>query len=214
MKSRPDDQVVVFLAGHGLVDEKNEYYFGTVDVSFTDPAARGLPYDAIEGLLDGIPARKKLLLMDTCHSGEIDKESMTPIAASSADGQLIARVPGTRGLRRAGDKQVTSDALSGVLGSLFTDLRRGSGAMVISSASGQQLAIEGGTYKNGVFTYALLQGLASRQADLDGDGQVKVGELRDYVIQKVTQLTKGQQTPTSRRENLEFDFTVLQYGRK
>ena len=116
--------------------------------------------------------------------------------------------------RRAGDKQVTSDALNGVLGSLFTDLRRGSGAMVISSASGQQLAIEGGTYKNGVFTYALLQGLASKQADLNGDGQVKVGELRDYVIQKVTQLTQGQQTPTSRRENLEFDFTVLQYGRK
>ena len=213
-KTHTDDQVVLFIAGHGLLDEKDDYYFGTADISFTEPAARGLPYDAIEGLLDGIPARRKLLLMDTCHSGEVDKESLPPLVASTADGKVSARVPGTRGLRRQGTEGVTSDALNGVLGSLFTDLRRGSGAMVISSASGQQLSIEGDKFHNGVFTYALLQGLESREADTNHDGAVKVGELRDYVIQKVTQLTQGQQTPTSRRENLDFDFNVIQYDPK
>jgi WD40 repeat protein/uncharacterized caspase-like protein len=214
-RSRPDDQVVLFLAGHGLLDAKDDYYFGTVDIAFADPAARGLPYDAIESLLDGIPARHKLLLMDTCHSGEVDKDELAPLAASSntSDGKLLARVPGTRGFKRTGTTSVSSEALNGLLGSLFTDLRRGSGAMVISSASGQQLAIEGNGFKNGVFTYALLQGLESKQADANHDDAVTVAELRDYVISKVTLLTQGQQTPTSRRENLDFDFNVIQYAK-
>jgi hypothetical protein len=33
-------------------------------------------------------------------------------------------------------------------------------------------------------------------------------EIRDYVSEKVKKLTKGKQTPTSRKENLEFDFRV------
>lgn len=33
-------------------------------------------------------------------------------------------------------------------------------------------------------------------------------EVRDYVIEKVQALTQGRQNPTSRRENLEFDFPI------
>src|SRR5205823_5601334 len=49
--ARVDDQVVVFFAGHGLLDAKLDYYFATADTDFADPAARALPYEAIEGLL-------------------------------------------------------------------------------------------------------------------------------------------------------------------
>jgi len=91
---------------------------------------------------------------------------------------------------------------------LFADLRRGTGAVVISSASGNEYALEGEQWKNGVFTYALLNGLKSGKADANHDGTVSVGELQAYMIEEVRRLTAGGQNPTVRRENLDFDFTV------
>jgi hypothetical protein len=56
-----------------------------------------------------------------------------------------------------------------------------------------QYAYEDQQWQNGVFTY----------------GEIRVSELKDYVTAKVQKLTQGRQTPTSRRENLEFDFRVF-----
>ncbi len=41
-----------------------------------------------------------------------------------------------------------------------------------------------------------------------GNGSALVSELCQYVVQQVRALTGGRQTPTSRRENLESDFSV------
>ncbi len=101
------------------------------------------------------------------------------------------------------------DRSSELLAQLFADLRRGSGAAVISSASGSEFALESAKWNNGVFTYSVLQGLMTGAADIDRDGTIRVSELRDYVVGEVQRLTRGAQTPTSRRENLEFDFPVL-----
>ncbi|HEY2761166.1 MAG TPA: WD40 repeat domain-containing protein [Pirellulales bacterium] len=232
-----DDQAVVFLAGHGLLDAKRDYYFGTTDIDMKHPAARGVSYQEIEGLLDQIPARRRLLLMDTCHSGEIETEperativdnakvkrvesklnqpttSVKPaaplaktLAAMPADATLWA----PRGVDLEGDEpnRMTAAAARTLQNELFADLRRGCGGMVISSASGSEFAIESPSWKNGVFTFALLEGLRENKADLDGDGQVRVSELREYVMRRVQELTDGRQTPTSRRENLEIDFPV------
>jgi hypothetical protein len=50
--------------------------------------------------------------------------------------------------------------------------------------------------------------LKSGDCDIDGDGQMKISEIREFVIDKVSELTNGQQHPTSRKENLEFDFSI------
>lgn len=90
----------------------------------------------------------------------------------------------------------------------FADLRRGTGAAVISSSSGNEYSLEGEQWSNGVFTYALLQGLKNGQADANKDHVITVSELQAYVIDEVRKLTQGGQNPTARRENLEYDFPV------
>ena len=75
--SKTNDEVILFIAGHGVLDEEFNYYYGTHDIDFMNPSKNGLEYSKLEALLDEIKPIKKLLIMDTCHSGEIDKEEVT-----------------------------------------------------------------------------------------------------------------------------------------
>ena len=220
-QSRPNDLVIVFAAGHGITDAQNNYYFGTYDIDPAQPQVNGLPYEEFETLLDGIPAMKKLLLLDTCFSGEIEKDDAPAITlASDPEGTVKMRAfQAPRGVVLAADPAPGSAAVTGTdsaalavgtrhFQNLFADLRRGVGAVVISSASGNEYALEGDHWNNGVFTYAVLHGLKDGKADSNKDGVVTVAELQNYVIGAVRELTAGGQNPTVREANLDFDFRV------
>jgi len=201
-----NDEVIVFIAGHGLLDRDLNYYIATHNVDFENPQHNGLPYTEIENLLDGIPSRKKMLLIDACHSGEVDKSSGLLANNSAANIEGVS----TRGFKTNKSPQTSMGTYESfeLMKELFADLRQGTGAVVISSAGGAEFAFESSEWKNGVFTYALLEGLKTGNADADKNGEIVVSELRNYVFERVKKLTNGQQNPTSRRENLEFDFRV------
>ena len=99
---------------------------------------------------------------------------------------------------------------------LFTDLRKGTGATVISSAGGGEYAMESGEWKNGLFTYTLLKGIETGEADLNNDGEIWLKELQEYVQTQVTELSGGKQQPTSRIENSvpDYLFEELTNGRQ
>jgi WD40 repeat protein len=205
-QARVDDEVILFVAGHGLLDNNLDFYFATTDVDFNNPSVRGLKYDELESLLDEVAARKKLMLIDACHSGEIDKDAVVVSDKPVATGQNSAVK--SRGFKNLTNNDLGTTDIYELMRMMFADLRKGSGAMVISSASGVEFAFENDVWKNGVFTYSLLEGLKTGNANLNKDADVQVSELRDYVIKRVGELTNGKQTPTSRKENLEFDFKV------
>jgi WD40 repeat protein/uncharacterized caspase-like protein len=214
MQSRVDDVAIVFVAGHGMLDEKLDYYFATSDMDFHNPSLRGMTYEMLESLLDGIPARQRLLLMDTCHAGEVDKDEAQQLAApargaETAKGVKGRPIPRSKPVReyRAG-LQNSIEALE----ELFSDLRRGTGATVIAAASGVEYAYESAEWNNGVFTYSVLNGIKTGEADLDADGQVSVAELREYVSGKVQSLTGGRQNPMAKRANPDFNFALARRG--
>jgi WD40 repeat protein len=203
-----NDVVIVFVAGHGVLDDNFDYYFASYDMDFQDPAKRGIPYEHIESLLDGIKALKKLLFIDTCHSGELDKEDIdnTKSVDAEEDGDLIFRRVGrTVGLK---DNPFGLKSTNELMKTLFMDLRRGTGATVISSSGGAELSIEGGAFKNGLFTYCLMNALTTNEADLNKDRHISVSEVQIYVRDKVHELSNGRQTPTSRIQNNELDYWV------
>jgi len=220
-QARPNDLAIVFAAGHGVTDAHDDYYFGTYDIDAANPEVNGLGYEEFENLLDGIPPLKKMLLLDTCFSGEIDREETSVVEGAATDGNGTVKMRSfraARGVSLVGDATGSASASASASTSiaagtrhfenLFADLRRGTGAVVISSASGNEYALEGERWNNGVFTYAVLSGLKEGRADANKDGVVTVGELQAYVIDEVRKLTAGGQNPTVRQENLDFDFEI------
>lgn len=198
-----NDKVVIAYSGHGLLDRQFDYYLSTYNIGFGNPSANGLPYEQLENLLDGIPQRRKLLLIDACHSGEVDKEEFEKI--KQASGGLAAKGITTKG----GITESTGDA--GRIGlqnsfdlmqSLFINVARGTGATIISAAAGTQFAQERGTLGNGVFTYAILEALNQQQ------GAIRISALRQHVSRRVDQLTNGLQQPTARQETSEYDWEL------
>jgi WD40 repeat protein len=67
--ARPDDLLVVFIAGHGLAVD-NKYYFVPVTTQGPESlASSGIGWDLLVPLAD--IGCKKLVMLDTCHSGNI-----------------------------------------------------------------------------------------------------------------------------------------------
>jgi WD40 repeat protein len=216
--TKVDDIVIVHFSGHGLLDSNGDFYFATYGIDFNNPAAKGLEYNLIEGIIDGIPARNKLVLLDACHSGELDympevdngntnektedaKISGQAQSALAARGVVMYSVPGSES---SDDLENSYDVMT----EYFADVRKGTGSVVISAATGTGFALEIGDLEHGIFTYCLLKGLREGEADFSGDGKITVSELREYIFTNVEKLSEGYQKPTARKDNLVNDFVI------
>jgi hypothetical protein len=195
LNTNVNDKVIISFSGHGLLDKNFDYYLATHTIDFDNPSLDGLPYEDLEWLLDSIPARKKLLMLDACHSGEVDKDELMAMNSVLPEG--------TRGLKLAYDYKPTLGMKNSfeLMQDIFANVNRGTGATVISAAGGTQFAREYGELKNGVFTFSILE-LMKKQPE------ITVSELKTKVGNRVLELTNGLQKPTSRTENIEFDWRV------
>lgn len=90
---------------------------------------------------------------------------------------------------------------------LFEDLSISNGAIIISVAGRKEYAFEDAKWNNGVFTSSVKKALLELQAETNGD-VVSGSELLNYVCELVYQLTGGRRHPTTRRENIEFDWKL------
>lgn len=204
-KSQVDDHVLIFYAGHGKLDDSLRYYLGTYGMDFSKPAKSGLAFEQLESLLDNIPARNKVMLIDACHSGEVDKEAGWVTQAGEGIKGKVKLRSGDKGFAYGNAAAQRSYLL---MKDIFTDLRRSTGATIVSSAGGAEFAWEGPDYQNGVFTYCLLKALKEKAADENKNGSTSVLELQAYLRKEVAELTGGRQQPTIRTENQLVDFTI------
>ena len=194
-----NDKVIVAYSGHGLLSRDFDYFLSTYSVRFDKPEENGLPYDELENLLDSIPARKKLMLIDACHSGEVDKEEMVRInETSDSMGLMKGTIPVALKPNQSHLGMKNSFEL---MQSLFVNVGKSTGATVISAAAGTQFALERGDLKNGVFTYSILEVMNKYPT-------MKISELKKTVGERVEQLTNGLQKPTSRNETIAVDWNL------
>jgi len=208
MKTGVNDKVLISLSGHGLLSKELDFYYATYDMDFKKPESRGLLYDDLEGILDGIPARSKLLLVDACHSGEVDKTGGIKVVEGNPDGSGVSGIVSRGSSLIEDSNSVGLENSFELMKEIFSDISSGNGSVVISAAGGMEYALESDKWNNGVFTYSILKAMLEGVADINADGRTQISELKKFVGENVSKLTNGKQRPTSRRENLEMDWTV------
>jgi hypothetical protein len=200
--SAVNDKVILVYSGHGLLSKDYDYYLSTYQTNFSDPKEAGLPYETLESLLDSIPSRNKLLLIDACHSGEVDKEDF--IKLQGVQQQLEAKgMIGSKGVgvSNQGSKSVGLQSSFELMQELFINVGRSTGATVISAAAGTQFALEKNDLENGVFSYSILEYMKAHSS-------ANVSELKQYVNRRVSELTAGMQVPTTRTEPTAIDWQL------
>jgi WD40 repeat protein len=148
-KAGINDQVIIYISSHGLLDSKLDYFIAMNDVNFDEPSERGLPYEEIENMLNKVPSRNRLVLIDACHSGEVDKEGVEIVSTNkNPDASMVSAKAGNFEVKpKAGLKNSFA-----YMQALFSDVSKGSGATVISAAGGNEFALESKDWNNGVFT--------------------------------------------------------------
>ncbi|MBL4648312.1 MAG: caspase family protein [Aureispira sp.] len=204
-----DDEIILYFSCHGLLDDQLNYYLAMHDTDFEQPQSNGLSYQVLETALAQIPARKRLLFIDACHSGEVDKSEIE-LEQNKPLSNTTIRMRAKSGNYTLQPKMGLRNSFA-YMQTLFSNVTKSTGTTVISAAGGMEFALESKDWNNSAFTYAILEGLESKKADLDQDGLVKISELQKYVTFKVHQLTEGKQVPTTRHINRSNDFLIYRY---
>lgn len=200
-----EDIVIFYLSGHGKWDSTSNVwrfvtYGNTGKAGFT-----GLTFDEIESMMDGIAARKKLLIIDACYSGELPKN----LVVKKHTGEIKHTTDENSPLPKGDSIEIAGSGFDrlDLMATAFSDLNKGSGAQIIASSKGNQ---ESGQYpelKHGLLTYFLIKKITDHQNATD-KAPLTVGELRDYIIKETTRYSNGLQQPVSRQENYEFNWTI------
>lgn len=210
-KAGVDDTVVILVSGHGSYDLSKEatYYFATYDIDLKNLPGTAVSFEDLESLLRDVAPRRKLLLLDTCESGEIDDATRVELLAKMQGMGLTARTsPAVQPGHAAQPKRVFLYERDRYI---YNDLTRRTEAIIFSSSHAGEVSIESSLVQNGLFTHEIVEALGSEQADLNHDGRISVDELEDYVSLKVALMTGGIQRPTVDRDNIDqrFSFPLL-----
>jgi hypothetical protein len=173
----PEDLLLLYFSCHGIKDPTGRLYFAMANTKFDRLRSTGVSATFVSEQMEYSRSRRIALLLDCCYSG--------------------AFVKGLRA-RATEDVQVK-------------DHFEGRGRVVITASRATEYAFEAddvavGDAQPSLFTGAVVTGLATGQADRNGDGVVTVDELYDYVFDEVKGKVAGQ-TP-GRWVDLEGELVV------
>jgi WD40 repeat protein len=192
-KAGPDDQVFVFLAGHGMVlgpEDKGTFVFCCPDFDEGEPktyiSARKL-YE----LLASIPCQK-VVFLDVCHPGEVARQRPVRDLTPGGRGPIILAAC-DRGEFSHERPPIATGALA-----LNREASKGKsgGDLKLPAAKGAKAEI------HSYFVTALLEAFQEERADEDGNGLLDAREIFAYTSDRVPELINEDkqnvsQNPTS-----------------
>jgi hypothetical protein len=172
-----DDLLLLHVSGHGLKDEDGTLYFASSNTAVEHLEATAIPSEFVNRQMTKSRSRRIVLLLDCCFGGAF-----------------------ARGMvHRAGESLAIREEFEG------------QGRVVLTASRAMEYAFEGesreGDAQPSIFTSAIVKGLASGEADTDGDSRISIDELYDYVYDRVREATPNQ-TPSKWTFDVQGDLYV------
>jgi hypothetical protein len=207
--AKETDEVIVFCAGHGVLDSRLDYIFASHDFKPNSPADTGVKLDDLVSSVTSCRALKRLILLDTCHAGLVGEKDEIMLNRLSSNRTGAIRAIRNRGLSIVPAAGLNSNGQRRFIEELFQLPGFFRGVNIIGASGGAEFAQESERLKNGVFTASIIEALSDRKADYNQDGRVRVAELRMYLAQRVVQLTQGAQRPSVVAAEPDQDFDII-----
>ena len=168
-KAQPKDVLLVYFSGHGTTwpenDPNSQFYCLSADNESFDlsmPANRQLAIaqDSLQAWILEVKARKRILILDACNSGEVVKK-----LDAGAKGNTL-NTDQRRALERMKDR---------------------SGFFVLAGSAADKLSYEDPRFGHGLLTYSLLNNMP-KVAAANKDNYIDVGKLFQEVRDDVPKL--------------------------
>jgi hypothetical protein len=209
-----NDEVVAFCAGHGVLDANLDYVYASHEFDSADPTATGIKLDDLVDAIGSSKSLKRLLLLDTCHSGQVGEKEEMLLAQMDTDLPKGVRAVKQRGMSVKPVSGLSAEGQQRFIEEMFLLPGLHRGINIIGASGGAEFALESAQWNNGVFTASIIEALRDKKADLNGDTRISVGELRDFLAQRVSELTKGAQKPSVVASERDQDFDLIRAAYK
>ncbi len=169
-KVKPDDSVFFFFAGHGeTIGEDTEVGCLVAYNTRSDRlGSTGISISEIEETSRVLKSRHNLFILDSCFSG----------------------LAGFKRRSLSSQNEKASDTYT-------RKMMNKNGNQIITAGMKDERVIEAAKWKHSVFSYYLIKGIKGA-ADRDNNGIISSSELSSYLKPKVTNESKGKQTPQLR----------------
>jgi uncharacterized caspase-like protein len=209
-----NDEVVAFCAGHGVLDSNLDYVYASHEFDSANPSETGIKLDELVDAIGSSMSLKRLLLLDTCHSGQVGEKDEMLLAQMNTELPKGVRAVKQRGMSVKPVAGLSAEGQQRFIEEMFLLPGIHRGINIIGASGGAEFALESAQWNNGVFTATIIEALRDKKADLNGDARISVGELRDFLGQRVSELTKGAQKPSVVAAERDQDFDLIRAAYK
>ncbi|MFE6846843.1 caspase family protein [Streptomyces sp. NPDC057686] len=168
-----DHTLLLHFSCHGVKDAAGTLFLATMDTRCDRLASTAVPAEFVSSLMLASRARRAIVILDCCYAGAFERGLLTRADQDAHVGESFQNLQQIGGTSQRGRAVLAACSAVQVAGD--------------GSIAGSAEPVQPSYY-----TRSVVQGLRSGDADLDGNGEIGVSELHQYVCDELRELTPHQ----------------------